>query len=40
MGSFVFDDIVMGEEPGCNDTKQPKSKKKKKRAPSGKGRIT
>ena len=36
MGSFVFDDIVMGEEPGCNDTKQPKSKKKKKR----KGRIT
>ena len=30
IGSFVFDDIVMGDEPGGTEPKRPKSKKKKK----------
>ena len=36
MGSFVFDDIVMGDEPGCSEPRQPKSKKKKKDCTQGK----
>ena len=31
MGSFVFEDIVMGDEPGHIELRQPKSKKEKER---------
>ena len=31
MGSFVFENIVMGDEPGHIERRQPKSKKEKER---------